>query len=191
MAPGTARRPRRAPPGSTPHARRAPESRPAAHLHVQPEAPGSLHPHPPQSSPGGPRTFAAGADTRELTAAAPSSQARLMTVVLAEGSCGGQDHQGRDYRRIGMTVWDPGTDPYLSPPLQAAHLALLRRCGQERPTTAGQVLFREGDRAVLAFSHLHLIAGLGWACWQEAGRRPSANVQGSLARRWPRRGRAA
>lgn len=46
-----------------------------------------------------------------------------------------------------MTVWNPGTDPYLSPPLQAAHLALLRRCGQERPTTAGQVLFREGDRA--------------------------------------------
>jgi thioredoxin reductase (NADPH) len=46
-----------------------------------------------------------------------------------------------------MTVWNPGTDPYLSPPLQAAHLALLRRCGQERPTTAGQVLFSEGDRA--------------------------------------------
>jgi thioredoxin reductase (NADPH) len=46
-----------------------------------------------------------------------------------------------------MTVWNPGTDPYLSPPLQAAHLALLRRCGQERATTAGQVLFREGDRA--------------------------------------------
>ena len=46
-----------------------------------------------------------------------------------------------------MTVWNPGADPYLSPPLQAAHLALLRRCGQERPTTAGQVLFREGDRA--------------------------------------------
>ena len=46
-----------------------------------------------------------------------------------------------------MTAWNPGTDPYLSPPLQAAHLALLRRCGQERPTTAGQVLFREGDRA--------------------------------------------
>jgi thioredoxin reductase (NADPH) len=46
-----------------------------------------------------------------------------------------------------MTAWNPGTDPYLSPPLQAAHLALLRRCGQERPTTAGQVLFREGERA--------------------------------------------
>ena len=46
-----------------------------------------------------------------------------------------------------MTVWNPGTDPYLSPPLQAAHLALLRRCGQERPTTAGQVLLRAGDRA--------------------------------------------
>ena len=46
-----------------------------------------------------------------------------------------------------MTVWNPGTDPYLSPPLQARHLALLRRCGQEQPITAGQVLFREGDRA--------------------------------------------
>jgi thioredoxin reductase (NADPH) len=42
---------------------------------------------------------------------------------------------------------DPGTDPYLSPPMDAEQLALLRRYGQARPTTAGQVLFREGDRA--------------------------------------------
>ena len=42
---------KRAPPSNTPQARRARESPPAAHLHVQPEAPGSLHPHPPQSSP--------------------------------------------------------------------------------------------------------------------------------------------
>jgi len=46
-----------------------------------------------------------------------------------------------------MTAPDPGSDPYLSPPVDAEQLALLCRCGQERPTTAGQVLFREGDRA--------------------------------------------
>jgi hypothetical protein len=46
-----------------------------------------------------------------------------------------------------MTAPDAGSDPYLSPPLDAEQLALLSRYGQERPTTAGQVLFREGDRA--------------------------------------------
>jgi len=46
-----------------------------------------------------------------------------------------------------MTAQDPGTDPFLSPPLDAESLTLLRRYGEERPTTAGQVLFREGDRA--------------------------------------------
>jgi thioredoxin reductase (NADPH) len=45
-----------------------------------------------------------------------------------------------------MTTPDPGTDPFLSPPLDDEQLALLRRYGQERPTRAGQVLFREGDR---------------------------------------------
>ena len=45
-----------------------------------------------------------------------------------------------------MTTPDPGTDPFLSPPLDGEQLALLRRYGQERPTRAGQVLFREGDR---------------------------------------------
>jgi thioredoxin reductase (NADPH) len=42
---------------------------------------------------------------------------------------------------------DPGTDPFLAPPLDGQQLARLRRYGQERPTTVGQVLFREGDRA--------------------------------------------
>ena len=42
---------------------------------------------------------------------------------------------------------DPGTDPFLSPPLNGEQLALLRLYGQEWPTAAGQVLFREGDRA--------------------------------------------
>ena len=46
-----------------------------------------------------------------------------------------------------MTTPDPGADPFLAPPLDADQLALLRRYGQERPTMAGQVLFREGDRA--------------------------------------------
>jgi len=46
-----------------------------------------------------------------------------------------------------MTAPDPGTDPFLAPPLEAEQLALLSRYGQERPATAGQVLFREGDRA--------------------------------------------
>ena len=45
-----------------------------------------------------------------------------------------------------MTTPDPGTDPFLSPPLDDEQLALLRRYGQERPTRAGQMLFREGDR---------------------------------------------
>src|SRR5262245_14779921 len=49
--------------------------------------------------------------------------------------------------RTAMTTSDPGTDPFLSPPLDGEQLALLRRYGQERPTRAGQVLFREGDRA--------------------------------------------
>ena len=46
-----------------------------------------------------------------------------------------------------MTEPDPGRDPYLSPQLDAEQLALLGRYGQARPTTSGQVLFREGDRA--------------------------------------------
>src|SRR5262245_46068101 len=46
-----------------------------------------------------------------------------------------------------MTTPDPGTDPFLAPPLDGEQLALLCRYGQEQPTRAGQVLFREGDRA--------------------------------------------
>ena len=49
--------------------------------------------------------------------------------------------------RAAMTAPDAGSDPYLSPPVDAEQLALLCRYGQERPTTAGQMLFREGDRA--------------------------------------------
>src|SRR5262245_2023434 len=49
--------------------------------------------------------------------------------------------------RIGTTTPDPGTDPFLSPPLDSEQLGLLRRYGRERSTQAGQVVFREGDRA--------------------------------------------
>ncbi|HJZ75028.1 MAG TPA: cyclic nucleotide-binding domain-containing protein [Vicinamibacterales bacterium] len=57
------------------------------------------------------------------------------------------DRVGQSQERIGMTTADPGTDPFLSPPLDGEQLALLRRYGQERPTRVGQVLFREGDWA--------------------------------------------
>src|SRR5262245_56298620 len=57
------------------------------------------------------------------------------------------DRVGYSEERTGVTTPDPGTDPFLAPPLDGEQLALLRRYGQERPTRAGQVLFREGDRA--------------------------------------------
>jgi thioredoxin reductase (NADPH) len=38
-------------------------------------------------------------------------------------------------------------DPLLAPRLSAEQLSLLRREGEVRPTAAGQVLFREGDRS--------------------------------------------
>jgi thioredoxin reductase (NADPH) len=41
---------------------------------------------------------------------------------------------------------NPSADPLLAPRLTAEQLALLRRYGEVRPTVAGQVLFREGDR---------------------------------------------
>lgn len=65
-----------------------------------------------------------------------------------------------------MTAWNPGTDPYLSPRLEPGHLALLRRCGQERPTTAGQVLFREGDRA---YEFIVVLSGTVTVVDHEAG----------------------
>jgi thioredoxin reductase (NADPH) len=65
-----------------------------------------------------------------------------------------------------MTAPDPGTDPFLSPPLDAEQLALLRRYGQERPTTAGQVLFREGDRA---YDFIVVLSGVVAVVDHEAG----------------------
>src|SRR5215467_4617926 len=55
-----------------------------------------------------------------------------------------------------MTAPDPGTDPFLSPPLDGEQLALLSRYGRERTTTAGQVLFREGD---LAYDFIVVLSG--------------------------------
>ena len=46
-----------------------------------------------------------------------------------------------------MTAAAAGTDPFLSPPLDGEQLARLHRYGQERTTSVGQILFREGDRA--------------------------------------------
>lgn len=65
-----------------------------------------------------------------------------------------------------MTAPDPGTDPFLSPPLDAEQLALLRRYGQEQPTTARQVLFREGDRA---YDFIMVLSGVVAVVDHEAG----------------------
>jgi thioredoxin reductase (NADPH) len=65
-----------------------------------------------------------------------------------------------------MGAPDPGTDPFLSPPLDAEQLALLSRYGQERPTTAGQVLFREGDRA---YDFIVVLSGVVAVVDHEAG----------------------
>jgi thioredoxin reductase (NADPH) len=61
---------------------------------------------------------------------------------------------------------EPGTDPFLSPPLDDEQLRLLRRYGRERPTTAGQVLFREGD---LAYDFIVVLSGSVTVGDHEAG----------------------
>jgi thioredoxin reductase (NADPH) len=58
--------------------------------------------------------------------------------------------------RAPVTAPDPGTDPFLSPQLDPEQLARLRPYGEERPTTAGQVLFREGD---LAYDFIVVLTG--------------------------------
>jgi thioredoxin reductase (NADPH) len=72
----------------------------------------------------------------------------------------------RDDERTGMTQPDPGTDPHLSPVLNAGQLALLGRYGHEEPTTAGQVLFREGDRA---YDFIMVLSGAVAVVDHEAG----------------------
>jgi thioredoxin reductase (NADPH) len=59
-------------------------------------------------------------------------------------------------RGIEMTTVDPGSDPYLSPPLSGEQIELLRAYGQERATTVGEVLFREGD---LAYDFIVIVSG--------------------------------
>src|SRR5262249_53316904 len=54
----------------------------------------------------------------------------------------------------------------LAPPLDDEQLALLRRYGQERPTSAGQVLFREGDRT---YDFIVILSGAVSVVDHEAG----------------------
>ncbi len=62
---------------------------------------------------------------------------------------------------------EPGSqaDPLLAPRLSAGQLALLRRYGEVRPTAAGQVLFREGDRD---YDFIVILSAAG----PSSGRRP-------------------
>jgi thioredoxin reductase (NADPH) len=71
-----------------------------------------------------------------------------------------------DDEQTGTTQADPGTDPRLSPALDAGQLAMLGRYGHERPTTAGQVLFSEGDRA---YDFMVVLAGAVAIVDHEAG----------------------
>ena len=74
---------------------------------------------------------------------------------------------------------DPGTDPFLAPPLDGEQLALLRRYGQERPTKAGQMLFREGDRA---YDFIVVLSGAVSVVDHEAGAVREAGGTGRLER---------
>jgi thioredoxin reductase (NADPH) len=65
-----------------------------------------------------------------------------------------------------MTVLDPGEDPFLSPPLDAEQITRLRQYGEERPTTLGQVVFREGDRA---YDFIVILSGAVTVVDHEAG----------------------
>src|SRR5262249_61589876 len=65
-----------------------------------------------------------------------------------------------------MRPADRETYPFRPPPLDDEHLALLRRYGQERPTTAGQVLFREGDRT---YDFIVVLSGAITVADHEAG----------------------
>jgi thioredoxin reductase (NADPH) len=60
----------------------------------------------------------------------------------------------------------PPVDPLLAPRLTAAQLALLRGYGEERPTVAGQVLFREGDRG---YDFMVILAGTVTVVDHQAG----------------------
>ena len=60
----------------------------------------------------------------------------------------------------------PPVDPLLAPRLTAEQLALLRGYGEERPTVAGQVLFREGDRG---YDFIAILAGAVTVVDHQAG----------------------
>jgi thioredoxin reductase (NADPH) len=67
-----------------------------------------------------------------------------------------EDAQRSPPKLTDVSATDPGTDPILSPPLSSEQLTLLRRYGRELETTAGQVLFREGD---LAYEFIVVVSG--------------------------------
>jgi CRP-like cAMP-binding protein len=56
--------------------------------------------------------------------------------------------------------------PQVEAALIAAGVGVLRRFGQERPTTAGQVLFREGDRG---YDFIVVLSGAVTVVDHEAG----------------------
>src|SRR5215472_14447128 len=60
----------------------------------------------------------------------------------------------------------PPVDPLLTRRLTTAQLALLRGYGEERPTVAGQVLFREGDRG---YDFMVILAGAVTVVDHQAG----------------------
>src|SRR5580693_405534 len=96
----------------------------------------------------------------------PREELRLTREGRSMRNTHSADADGDLTLRAAMTAPDAGSDPYLSPPLDDEQLALLRRYGQERPTTAGQVLFGEGDRA---YDFIVVLSGAVTMVEQEAG----------------------
>jgi CRP-like cAMP-binding protein len=78
---------------------------------------------------------------------------------------------------------DPLTAGRLAGRLTAGQLELLRRHGEVRPTEAGQVLFREGDRG---YEFIVIVSGAVTVLDHQAGvkRVASAAGEGSIAARF-------
>jgi CRP-like cAMP-binding protein len=71
-----------------------------------------------------------------------------------------------DDEQTGKVEPGPQYDPLLAPRLAAEQVALLRVYGEERPTAAGQVLFREGDRS---YDFIVILAGTVTVVDHQAG----------------------
>lgn len=93
----------------------------------------------------------------------PQNSSSPFTAV---GQLSSMGNEGHSEEWTGVPAQDPGADPFLSPPLDGEQLALLRRYGQVRPTRAGQVLFREGDRA---YDFIVILSGAVSVVDHEAG----------------------